>query len=134
MNRGLYFAPLMLIIAGCSPQDSRICLNALAKPRYISECVHRQAYLFAKADGSVRDIATAVVESCSGFIFHKIIRKPADFDVESYTKLLEDNAMKDAIRRVVEARAGKCDAPSGGVPMTASWIEDVPEDVKNAKR
>ena len=112
MNKTLFTGVLSFLIASCSQQDDRICEAAVKVPDTVSQCVHRQGYLLAGAEGSIRDVATAVVEKCRSYTTEKLLSKPANGpSLEVYAKAIEDNAMEEAILRVTEARSGKCDKP-----------------------
>ena len=115
-----------LFLAGCSQQDNRICQPAPSTLVNTSQCIHQQSYLFASANGSIREVANAVVESCNPFLFNDSIKASAELrGGQVFEKIVYDNALKDAVKRVVEARAGKCNAPTKITPLKGTWIEDV---------
>ncbi|WP_430447188.1 hypothetical protein [Sphingorhabdus contaminans] len=112
MTKTLFTGVLSLLIASCSQQDDRICEAVAKAPNTISECVHREGYLLADAEGSIRDVATAVVEKCRNHIIQQLLSKPENGpSLEVYATAIEDNAVEEAIRRVTEARSGNCKKP-----------------------
>ena len=109
MDRGLYLAPMMLLIAGCSQQDDRICKYVSKHNNTLGACITYQAYLLAPADGSIRDVATAVKEKCSEELNASIANRPEAVPEDAWIRATESNALNQAIRDVTDARAGHCE-------------------------
>ena len=87
-------------------------------------CVHNRAYMAYDADAPIDVIASVVAQKCdikveedvrrqiyesTGEIYN---REPSD--KQQYLRLMqeyEEKVLKEAVRRVREARVGKCDKP-----------------------
>ena len=79
-----------------------------------SLCIHKFGYRFGRAEGENREIADAVVGRCRNSldrVLHLKQEEGAQSDA-SFTsidaKFIEDRFREEALRRVVEGRAGKC--------------------------
>ena len=114
MNRVLYLALLALPVAGCSQQDNRICETPATEPVRADQCVHRQTYLMADAEGSISEIAKAAAHKCDNYITNDAEIAAGKFrDTNRTLEHYEQKTLKDAIQRVTEARSGNCDKPRG---------------------
>jgi hypothetical protein len=94
-------------------QDNRICRSV---PSVViagnwGDCLHYNAYRLARAPGSNREIADAVVTACGDSIAWRYNHTKA----EERNQLLDEinsSAPKFAILYVIEARAGHCEPGS----------------------
>jgi hypothetical protein len=107
---------LPALLSACSQQDKRICE---APPPDgdggVSGCIHRAAYQFASAPGSNTDLARAVVAQCDSKILDRAMNMPVDLPPEAQDRLYQNsrkNAEEDAMRRIIQAKAGNCEKPS----------------------
>jgi hypothetical protein len=105
-------ATLTLSLCGHG-QDGRICEKVPTAIKSSYECVHRQAYLLASADGTITEISKSVAAKCEHLIVTRYFRIKQS---RRFVKLPRTSAQLadleiQAAKRVVEARAGKCDKP-----------------------
>ena len=110
MNKIYLIAPV-LMLAGCNQQDDRIC--EVPKNDFEADsCLHRNAYLMGDAEGSIKDIATAVVARCNLEINKDYMSKVEIRDVtDEAIQAHYADALDTAKRRIIESIAGKCDKP-----------------------
>ncbi len=127
MNKAILYVSLALLIVGCgrqsendavevavSLQDDVICKKAPASATNVGECLHRESYLLASAEGEIRDIAVAVVERCNAEIMLRATNDmppSAKNNLDEWMNAILKHYTDEAIMRVTEARAGKCDKP-----------------------
>ena len=121
MEQRIYLTALMLLIAGCSQQDDRICQTPpnLIATKNGSHCIHRNAYLMADADGSISDIAKAVAQKCSSHTLDDSMTATAragagaqaSGNADETYEWYQQEALREAFQRVTEARSGNCDKP-----------------------
>lgn len=112
MSKVCFIAPVLLLV-GCSQHDDRICVIVPKVIKTSTECVHREAYLLSGADGTVTEIAQAVAARCEHMIVTGYFRGRRDNQRIMLPRTLNQLAELEtaAVRRIVEARAGKCDKP-----------------------
>ena len=89
--------------------------NSDEQSKIVSQCIHKFGYRFGRAEGSNREIADAVVGRCRPGI-NRVLQYKKDEALRSKTtystedsKAVEDSFREEALRRVVEGRAGKCE-------------------------
>lgn len=129
MNKIHIYAPMALLLVSCgqqsendpvsvdaaiSQQDDAICEKAPPTATNADECVHRESYLLASAEGEIRDIAVAVVERCNAEIMLRATNdKPpsAKDNMNEWMSAIQKHYTEKAVMRVAESRAGKCDKP-----------------------
>lgn len=103
--------------------DDRICLTAPTDitPGNMNECVHKWAYRLAASSDPATTVAKAVVRACDDVARHAATEdaagpavqaagNPAAVRAEFYATRLSEGE-KEALFRVVQARAGHCDIP-----------------------
>ena len=89
--------------------------NSDEQAKIANLCIHKFGYRFGRAEGSNREIADAVVGRCRSSLDRVLqLRQEEGAQTQSpFTtidaKNLEDRFREEALRRVVEGRAGKCD-------------------------
>lgn len=102
-------------------EDKSICQEP---PRYIGrseDCMHRTAYQYARAGGTNSELARAVAQKCDGYVLDnatEITTAMHGGDItgigperdENYREL-QALAKEEALRRIVEAKAGHCNMP-----------------------
>ena len=97
--------------------DDRICLTASANIEQgdWNACVHKWAYRLARSPDPAEVVAEAAVEACEDAIEWEItegrIGKLGPAAKAALTQKLRDTAPKQALFRVVQARAGNCVVP-----------------------
>lgn len=113
MKRALLMA--VTILSACSSSstqhaDAKICEAVPAKGDPMVNCIHKYAYRLAKAPGSANEITDLVLEACSTEITNWVNggKTPAE---RSDRDTIWDSLRSYAKYRVIEARAGHCDAP-----------------------
>ena len=105
---------LILLAAGCAPHaakpDDRICSQPkqAAGDNNPGTCVQVFAYQFARAPGTAKQLADAVVFGCENET-REFVKKEQDKDAafESLQKM----ELKLAEFSIVQARAGRCEIP-----------------------
>lgn len=113
VKRLVIFSALILI--SCKSQDDKIC----EPPPKLGEggmsgCLHRAAYQFAKASGSNSDLAKAVVVQCDPVLLNQVTNSPIQLspaEMDALYNQSRKNAFDDAIRRIIQAKAGNCAKP-----------------------
>lgn len=110
----------VVALASCqqpNKADERICLtaNATVSQGDWSACVHKWAYRLARSPDPAKVVAEAAVEACEDAIEWEItegrIGKLGPAAKAALTQKLRETALKQALFRVVQARAGNCDVP-----------------------
>ena len=119
---------VFLSISGCDTKVSQNDYFCEVPPEVAGgtamSCVHNRAYMAYDADAPIDVIASVVAQKCdikveedvrrqiyesTGEIYN---REPSD--KQQYLQLMqeyEEKVLKEAVRRVREARVGKCDKP-----------------------
>lgn len=114
-TRALTFV-LCSALVGCGNSeatgDDRICSNAPDIPVQgdWAGCIHRWSYRLAGSPDPARDVADAVVAACGDAIAWQI-NAAAEPEREGLASAIMDSAPKEALFRVVQARAGNCGFP-----------------------
>ena len=120
-------AAIAVLAAGCDSfrgADASLCAPPAGPPggfrsvtpeqrEVTTDCIWYWSYRLAGADGSIADVADAVVGACWRMIERTEALTARD---ESREPDLERAALpfrRDALYRVAEARAGDCAAPEG---------------------
>lgn len=93
-------------------QDDRICLTPglITKSGDWGTCIHLWSYRLARAPGTAREVADAVVAGCGGPMMEQVNAASQGERLQ----LLDDinrSAPELALFHVVQARAGHCDFP-----------------------
>jgi hypothetical protein len=106
------------LLASCNRQNGSICETpGPPNPDDYKTCLHRSAYKFAGSPGANPEIARAVVAQCDPEISHRVMQDMINstvrgVDWDSYDTQIRKDAEAEALMRVVQARAGRCEVPS----------------------
>ena len=110
-----------LLVGGCEQADKRICTSAPKFPYDEAEapqsCAHRWAYRLARSKDPAPIVAEAVMQACKEPLdFYKSARLGATaaaserpLPVEQFFTDVTEDTRREALFRVVQARAGHCD-------------------------
>ncbi|MES2442437.1 MAG: hypothetical protein V4574_06370 [Pseudomonadota bacterium] len=105
------------LLVSCSRQDDKICeAPPEGKQSGYAGCIHRAAYQFARSPGPNTELARAVVAQCDGLILSAVVDIAAKHEMSSedrdnFYESTRKSAAEDALRRIVQAKAGNCDTP-----------------------
>lgn len=123
-NRGL-MTSLALLLAACdgiSGPNAAICAPPAgppASPRSVTpeqrevtgDCIWFWSYRLAHAEGSIEDVADAVIGACAATIERLETLSARDSNREPDIERATLPFRRDAMYRIAEARAGRCEAP-----------------------
>lgn len=105
-----------MLMAACSGQNAEICETPPADGQGgIDGCIHRAAYQFARSPGTNTELARAVAAQCDKLILDMVTNGPIPISGEARPDMYDQsrkNAQEDALRRIVQAKAGSCDQPT----------------------
>ena len=119
---------LVLLLGACSEKisdEGLICeqspgliqgtaTDSSGQLELVNQCIHKFGYRFGRSSGTNREIADAVIgrcrESLDNFLSFKVEEgnKSKEPFVDSNWKVFEERFREEALRRVVEGRAGQC--------------------------
>jgi hypothetical protein len=126
MGRNLVLA-IALLACGCDSfrrADDTLCAPPAGppgQPRSVTpeqreattDCVWYWSYRLAGAEGSIGDLAEAVMGACWRMIEHYEALTARDEHREADVARAAAPFRRDAVYRIAEARAGHCPAPQG---------------------
>ena len=115
-------------LVSCGVQSNICEAPTRAENETLEGCIHRSAYEFARSDGTNTELADATVTQCEALVKQKAERL-LEIGVElahrrglegtgaqyleareQYLTSVRDDARADALRRVIQAKSGTCEA------------------------